>query len=84
MLRAWQRLHGNDIVAEVAPVDGMGTWRAWARHAHGGAWHNAEQSSFAMLVDAQAAADRLAIEKFNHLCDQRCAEWRPHPEAPNG
>jgi hypothetical protein len=64
----------------VAPIDGMGTWRAWTRHAHGGAWHNAERSSFAMLVDAQAAADRLAVEKFNQLCDHRCGEWRPHSE----
>jgi len=57
----------------MALVEGMGTWRAWARHAHGGAWHNAERSSFAMLVDAQAAADGLAVEKLNHLCDDDVA-----------
>jgi len=81
MLRAWQRLQGDNIVAEVAPVDGMGTRGPDMPTVVLGI--NADQASFAMLVDAQAAADRLAVERFNHLCDHRCAEWRPHPEAPN-
>jgi hypothetical protein len=72
-LRVWQRRHGDDIVAEVSPVQGMGTWDicAWRepdrRETRGG--------RFGWLADAHHGADTLAQLTFDHRCDSRCGVW---------
>ena len=75
-VRVWQRRHAVDIVAEVAPVPGMGTWdvcvfREPGRHAIqiGG--------RFGFLTDAHTAADVLAAATFAHRCDAECGVWNP-------
>jgi len=30
-----------------------------------------------LLADAQAAADELVAQHFNHQCDASCGEWGP-------
>ena len=74
-LRTWRRHHSGDIIAQVKPVEGIGTWEA-------SAWPVAELSqveraprSFSMLTEAQSAADALATTAFGHQCTATCGKW---------
>jgi hypothetical protein len=74
-LRTWRRHHAGDIIAEVKPVEGIGTWEA-------SAWLVAEPSkveraprSFSMLTEAQSVADALATTAFDHECGPTCGKW---------
>ena len=75
--RFWHRRHGDRIVAEVAPVTGQGTWRtcAWRDTGETEKREPHDGPTFALLVDAHAAADALAQSRFLHDCDARCGEW---------
>ena len=79
-LRVWRRHHGPDLVAEVSPIQGIGTWRACARRV-GSAGRDElvdhAKRSFSLLADAQAGADQLLQHYFNHRCDGSCGEWGP-------
>ena len=75
ILRTWRRHHSGDMIAEVKPVEGIGTWEA-------SAWLVAEPSkveraprSFTMLTEAQSAADALATTAFDHHCTATCGTW---------
>ena len=79
-LRVWRRHHEPDLVAEVAPIQGMGTWRACARRvgANGrGELVDHAKRSFSLLADAQAAADELLQQHYKHRCNGSCGEWAP-------
>ena len=79
-LRVWRRNHGPDLVAEVAPIQGMGTWRACARRLRSSGRDELVDHatrSFSLLEDAQAAADDLLHQHYNHRCDDSCGEWGP-------
>src|SRR4029077_16189777 len=74
-LRTWRWLHAGDIIAEVKPVEGIGTWEA-------SAWLVVEPSkveraprSFSMLTEAQSVADALAATAFGHQCTATCGTW---------
>ena len=75
-MRSWRRLHGSDLIAQVEPVSGFGTWRVsvWdiadPRHPTN---HTRE---FQLLTEALDAADTLTRQVFNHECDDgRCGHW---------
>jgi len=75
ILRTWRRHHSGDMIAQVKPVEGIGTWEA-------SAWLVAEPSkversprSFSMLTEAQSAADALATTAFDHQCTVTCGKW---------
>jgi hypothetical protein len=79
-LRVWRRQHGPDLVAEVAPIQGMGTWRACARRLRSTGRHELvdhAKRSFSLLADAQAAADELLQQHYKHRCGHACGEWGP-------
>jgi hypothetical protein len=79
-LRVWRRHHGPDLVAEVAPIQGMGTWRACARRVRSAGRDELvdhAKRSFSLLADAQAAADELLQQHYDHRCDRSCGEWGP-------
>ena len=79
-LRVWRRHHGPDLVAEVAPIQGMGTWRACARRLRSTGRHELvahAKRSFSLLADAQAGADELLQKHYHHRCDHACGEWGP-------
>jgi hypothetical protein len=69
----WQRRHAPDIVAEVTPVEGMGTWEVCA-------WRAPNRrdikvgASCCFLTDAMNAADALA-GSGGHTCDASCEKW---------
>src|SRR4051812_9750014 len=71
---ASRRLHGTDIVAEVAAA-GHGTWNAKV-------WRTIDPTAIIIaarkmgnLSSAQSEADRLARTTFHHRCDERCGRW---------
>jgi len=75
-MRTWRRLHGSEVIAEVAPVSGFGTWRvsAWNIDDPTGPTHHNRE--FQLLTEALAAADRLASEILEHTCnDSHCGHW---------
>ena len=74
-LRTWQRQHAGGILTEVVPVLGIGTWKVCARTTTVPERVESVDQSFALLVDAHAAADALARDLFEHVCDSRCGEW---------
>jgi len=78
-LRVWRRHHGPDLLAEVAPFDGMGTWRACARRfrSAGDDLVDHAKGSFSLLAEAQAAADELLARHFKHRCNRSCGQWGP-------
>jgi hypothetical protein len=76
-LRIWHRTHADRIVAEVAPVDGLGTWRACAWRDIGQARDSRQGEAYSLLVDAHAAADAITRSSFAHACDGRCSGWHP-------
>jgi hypothetical protein len=74
-LRTWRRYHSGDIIAQVTPVEGIGTWEA-------STWLVAEPSkveraprSLSMLTEAQSVADALATTAFDHQCTATCGKW---------
>jgi hypothetical protein len=73
-LRVWQRRHTPNLVAEVRPVGGMGTWDV-------SVWRDVEPPErceggrYELLTEAHRAADALAATTFNHRCDESCGEW---------
>jgi hypothetical protein len=75
-MRKWRRLHDDEIVSAVDPVEALGMWEP-------SAWRVAAPSEIAqsgwveMLVDAHARADALAREAFGHTCTVTCAQWLP-------
>ena len=75
-LRSWQRRHARDIVAEVRPVPGMGTWDVCV-------WRDAappehcEGGRHGLLTAAHRAADELTAASFDHRCDATCGIWAP-------
>jgi hypothetical protein len=75
-LRTWQRRHAPDVVAEVRPVAGMGTWDVFV-------WRDVEPPEtceggrHGLLVEAHRAADTLAASTFAHQCDASCGPWNP-------
>jgi hypothetical protein len=80
-VRSWRRLHGIDLIAQVDPVAGFGTWtaRAWVE----GDPQRSEVSprQFELLTSAQTTADHMVRERFKHRCDfATCGEWLPWQE----
>ena len=73
-LRPWQRWHANAVVAEVSPIEGMGTWRACVKATEKG---DVRKDAGWFMVDAHAAVDALARTYDGHVCDDRCGEWHP-------
>jgi hypothetical protein len=75
-MRSWRRLHRSDVIAQVEPLAGFGTWTA-------SAWQTAspekpvrEARHFELLTEAQEAADSLARTLFDHRCeDGSCGRW---------
>ena len=74
-VRVWRRQHGPTIVAEVAPVSGMGTWDVCAWREPGRTDLVPGGRHFSFLTDAHAAADMLAAITFGHRCDEHCQPW---------
>jgi hypothetical protein len=73
--RAWERQHADGIVAQVIPVDGIGTWRICARYTGVPERSESDSRHYTMLVDAHAAVDALARDAFDHSCGARCGNW---------
>ena len=75
-LRTWERRHGQDIVGQVTPVMGIGSWDVTvcrepnSRDLHTG-------GRFGLLTDAHHAADALVWSVFKHICDSTCSRWTP-------
>ena len=75
-LRLWRRHHSPNLVAEVAPVPGMGTWTICA-------WRGPERLTVhqggqcQLLTDAHRQADALSAAVFDHRCDAYCGVWQP-------
>jgi hypothetical protein len=77
-VRSWRRLHGADLIAQVDPVPGIGTWiaRAWVET--DSLRSEISPRRFEMLMSAQAAADHMVRQHFVHRCDfVACGEWLP-------
>ena len=76
MQRSWRRLHAPDIIAQVEGIPGFGTWEAsvWQTDAPADIRRSARR--FELLTEAQAAADRLAADIFEHVCQTgQCGHW---------
>jgi hypothetical protein len=73
-LFVWRRRHSQDIIAEVTPVAGIGSWRVsvWQKAA---GKTNAD-CHFSLLTDAQGAGVTLALITFGHRCDADCGQWQ--------
>ena len=75
-MRSWRRLHDSNVVAQVEPVSGFGTWKVsvWQTdHPEAVLRH---PSNFQLLTDAQAAADALAQSISRHACiAAHCGPW---------
>jgi len=74
---AWRRLHGGNIIAEVALSSGMGLWRVSAYRV-GGARNEVAYTgrAYSLLIEAHLAADRLVQEQFTHVCETGvCGKW---------
>jgi hypothetical protein len=75
-LSLWQRRHQPDVIGEVTPIAGIGTWAVCAYRTpgrrqvrHGG--------RFELLTEAHHAADALVAAAFHHTCGTACAAWQP-------
>ena len=76
--RSWRRLHGTDLIAQVDPVPGIGTWIARAWIETDPASERNSRRYFEFLISAQAAADHMVRQRFGHRCDfDSCGEWLP-------
>ena len=80
-VRTWRRLHGTDLIAQVDPVAGFGTWTAQACVETDPLRSEVSPRQFELLTSAQATADHMVRERFNHRCDfAMCGEWLPWQE----
>ena len=70
----WQRRHGDDIIAEVVPVMGIGTWDVSVCR-QPGSRERCAGGRFGLLTDAHHAADALALAALEHTCDSTCGVW---------
>jgi hypothetical protein len=71
-LRMWQRHHQGGLIAEVTPVGGIGVWVACAGNTVG---RIQVPGHFALLTEAQARADQLVADSYDHVCDVQCGMW---------
>ena len=74
-LRTWRRLHSGDIIAQVKPVEGIGTWEASTWAVTEPAKVERAPRSFSMLTEAQSVADAIATTAFGHQCTATCGPW---------
>ena len=75
-LHQWRRHHGPDIVAQVAPLEGLDAWQASTCLASNPSVSVTSPRKIASLSSAQGIADHLARKTFDHTCDlQTCGEW---------
>jgi hypothetical protein len=80
-LHTWRRQHGPDLVAQVTPVEGLGTWDASAWPVSAPADVARSPRKIADLVSAQATADHLVRRTFDHTCDlHTCGDWTFWPQ----
>jgi hypothetical protein len=63
------------VIAQVEPVNGFGTWKASAWRISDPRQPASDNRAFALLTDAQQAADVLACRTFDHTCSPRCGQW---------
>jgi hypothetical protein len=77
-LHTGRRRHGANIVCETVPVDGIRTWRVSAWFVADPAASIRLPTTINFLQFAQAIADALVREKFDHRCDvETCGQWSP-------
>jgi hypothetical protein len=75
-MRSWRRLHGSDVIAQVEPVAGFGTWRVSVWNVTDPKHPTRHLSEFQLLTEALDAADALARQQFGHTCDKAyCGQW---------
>jgi len=75
-LRMWRRRHVSGVIAEVAPVPGIGSWEACAWSVGAPKSKFPVGGSFSLLTDAQEAGDNLACARMAHDCSL-CERWVP-------
>jgi hypothetical protein len=75
LLRIWERRHVNGVLTTVTSVPGFGSWEVCVSHPFR---PHSEQvgEHFALLTEAQAAADRHALANLSHDCTL-CEQWHP-------
>ena len=79
-LHTWRRQHGPDLIAEVTPLEGLGTWDASAWLATNPTVVARSPRKIVDLISAQATADQLARQTFDHTCNPHtCGDWRFWP-----
>ncbi len=77
-LRPWRRFHGPDLIAQVHPIGGFGTWEASTWCTKAPKQVTRVERSLELLTDAQRAADDLVAATFDHECsDGVCGPWLP-------
>jgi hypothetical protein len=85
-LRMWRREHSANIIAEVTPASGIGSWAACVWRLQADPHRTEAGRHFALPTDAHTAADQLAAFTFQHRCDTACGKWiaveRPLIEDP--
>jgi hypothetical protein len=75
-MRSWRRLHGSEVIAQVEPVSGFGTWKVSVWHTENPDAPSRHPREFQLLTEAQEAADVLAHDTFGHTChDGHCGHW---------
>jgi hypothetical protein len=80
-LHTWRRHHGPDVVAQVAPEEGLGLWAISTWLASNPSVVVNSPRKIASLTSAQGLADHLARETFDHVCDlERCGDWMFWPQ----
>jgi hypothetical protein len=80
-LHTWRRQHGPDLVAQVTPLEGLGTWDASAWLVRSPTEAARSPRKIAELTSAQATADHLARTAFGHTCDpHECGDWMFWPQ----
>jgi hypothetical protein len=76
MQRAWRRLHAPDIIAQVEAIPGFGTWEVSIWRSTSPTEVERSNRRFALLTEAQEAADQLVSSTFGHLCQVgQCGHW---------
>ena len=80
-LHTWRRRHGQEIVAQIKSLEGLGVWQACT-------WMTSDpvvmvrspRQAMAFLT-AQATADLLARSTFGHTCAiHTCDDWTFWPQ----
>jgi hypothetical protein len=85
-LHTWRRQHGGGLIAQVEPLEGMGTWQACAWMTSDPTFTVRGPRQIGLLVSAQALADHLARKTFRHTCDfgGTCGDWMFWPKPDDG